>query len=670
METFVDLLVSHYAIGPASSTDLSDVQIQNSLPNNDKSSQYLLAKISKLSKQEKLSLAGKVNLAGFKKYTCQTCHKSFVQRKRDGRLRLIRHLQKSHNVKSDIRSPQMPTAVKNETNPLNTEEARLQIAGDFRKDLVSFEDQLMLPFTPSSLRPLDQLFEGHEVSLNMANMAEKTSTQELVDKTCRLVAQSNVAALFFSNVMFKELAPFNSGVHIDLPHLPTVLLEKRLAATERILALFSRSESVALTVDYFDYGKLPVQTVMAYTMDDTLKITKLLISFKAVHDKESKIEVLRKAVAHWKIEAKVLCVTSYTADHIDWDFATCKANLAQSSHPKLDELIPLRIPSFGKLAEKVIEILFQEELCTGEIIPIGNADGNSNALRRLVVKLKQGILFIKADVDRERAWRKSLQEKYGWLATDTDILLWNGAVWTEFCDFLVRASNFVEPMNAFLASEKNPELMLTGDEKEGLGLVLNLTLPLCTWVNEFSTDTIQMHSYLIHLKKIRLLLAYMCMCDLFDAQVPEASKYFEDFVAHVESDKQLFKFLLLAYLLSGGCSLYDDKIFEELKQDLVEILTSDEVYRAPHPAREVDAFFAYISSPRRVEPLPEEFWRVHQEKYPHLFKVAMRVLTVRPTTLSLTTKCGKYVLNHLRTPRHVTRSESLLTLAVEDECNT
>lgn len=661
MASNVDLLVSHYSIEPAASSDLSDVQIQNSLPENDQL--LLLAKISKLSKREKLQLAEKVNLAGFKKYTCVVCAKPFVQRKRDGRSRLIKHLQKSHNVSRDLVST---VKVENLGGPLqNTlnsvkwaETSETTKTPDFSSYLFSNYSKfpLLLPLTPSSLRPLDQLFEGHEVSLNNSeNFINGIPTEEFIDKTSSLIAQLNVALLFFNHAMFKELAPLNLTLGQEMPHMPSVMLDKYLAVSEKMQFEFGNVENLALTVDSFDYGKLPVQCVMAYTLDAGMATKKYLVSFKAVSDDVSKKEALGEALSHWKLTNKVLSVTSGE-----------DKGLTNEIPGNLRNLIPRHIPSFNGLAKDLIENLFEEDLSTSEILPIANPDPE-NGLRNLVLKLKKAINYIKADVNRERRWRSSVQENYGWLATDTDILLWNGAQWTEFCDLLARALKFIVPLNEFFKVE-NPKLVITETEKDELGLVLNLILPLCTWVHDFTSDSVQMHSYLIHLKKIRLLLAYMSMCDLFDSQVPGASKLFEEFMENVENDKQLFKFLLCAYLLGGCCILYEDGVFEELRKDLLEIISEENPDMGRLEAEEeVTRYFQLISSKGEIEALPEDFWLLQKGNFPNIFKIATQVLTVRPATLSFATKCGQFVLNHLRSPRHVTRSEMLLILAIAEQ---
>lgn len=655
----MDLLVKHFRIEPATPNDLSNVQLQNSLKFlrvAGETTTLASIPLSDLPRAEKLRLAENVDLSEFKRYTCLICTKVFVQRKRDGRLRLVRHLEITHGI--------LVSTKKTQLTDRQFEEDQMQTIESFSGSA----DLSLVPLDPESHFSLDRLFESQNVSFSFP--ARQFSQEDALDPafldyTCKLISRSNIAALFFSNIVFKEeLGMAQSGSFPKAPHLPSVLVEKCLAASNRIKEHIAGKQHVALTVDYFEYGKNQVQAIMVFTLDDSHVICKRLISFKAVTDDQSKTVAFQQALTQWNLELKVLSVTKHSTDS---PTLTNRIGNGKATPTFLEQLFPLEVPSFNYVAEKIMEALFHEDLRTSDVSPIGTSEHEPNLLRTLVLKLKSAINFIKENPYTEKEWINYLQDTYGWLASDTNILLWNGAHWTDFCDVLSRASRFINPMNAFLQSHDKADMVFGDNEIEALGLILNLTLPLCNWVRTFASDTIQLHNYLIHLKKVRLLLAYMSICDLFVTQVPEASRFFEFFVNKIEGDRRLFKFLLLAYLLSGCFSPYEDDIFIEMKQDLEQILSSENDFISPDPLGEVAAFFACISSPRKVEALPEEFWRLRGAKFPNIAKIATAFLIVRPATLSLTTKAGGYVLNHLRSPRHISRSESLLILAMEDD---
>lgn len=629
MTSVVDILNKYFIIEAALPTDLSDVQLQNTL---NQSKDQPSIRVSQLSPAEKLRVAENVDISIFKRYTCLVCLKSFVQKKRDGRMRLLRHLRDNHGISES-------TTVSKTTKKSPVESSDLN-------------EGPVLPLT----RTFDEIFQD-DITTPILPMHTDQETHKYVEHICKLVYRFNVAALFFGNELFKD--EIGELLGVLLPHLPSLLLEKSVEATDRIEALIAGLEHVALAVDYFDYGQTTVQSIMAYFLDNEHHFTKRLLSFKAVDDDENKIEVFNQAKVHWRLDRKVLSVTTP-------DLETSRMLGLTQKETALERLFPPNVPSFNELAKNLIETLFQEELSTCEIT-LKEDEQDRNALRAIVLKLKNAINYVKENATRETSWRNSLKVDCGWSEKDTDILLWNGAQWTEFCDILAKVPQFVKPLNDFLLSQHRPDLAFRNTDIETMGLVLNLTRPLCSWVHEFAGDTIQIHNYLVHLKKLRLLLAYMSMCDLFESRIPHASRVFENFVERVESDRPLFKYLQAAYILSGCFTPYDDVIFDELKQDLVEILSENGNYFSPDPQGEVSSFFTYTSSSRKPEPLPEKFWKVHKNQFPNLFRLATVVLAVRPVTLSLVANTGTYVLNHLRSPRHLSRSEMLLVLAMEDD---
>lgn len=631
MTSIVDIINKYYIIEPAASTDLSDVQLKNTL-NHSKDGHVLPSiRVSKLSPEDKIRMAERLDLSIFKRYTCLVCVKSFVQKKRDGRSRLVRHLKDNHGIS-------VPTTVAKATEEISTGSPE-------------FKNDSLPPLTGT----FDEIFRDEIMTPLLPTQTEQNSNK-FVEHICKLVCRFNVAALFFGNELFKDGMGDILGAR--LPHLPSLIIEKGADASDRIEALIAGQKHVALAVNYLDYGQIPVQSIVAYFLGDDHHVTKRLLSFKAVGDDEDKIDVLKRAIAHWKLDLKVLSITTP-----DLEMRNVPGLVQKKT--TLEKLFPLRIPCFNELAKSLIDTLFQEELSTCEMT--WDDTQYKNMLRIIVLKLKNAVNYVKENATRETGWRNSLKVDCGWSARDTDILLWNGAQWTEFCDILARVPQFINPLNEFLLSQHRPDLAFSNRDIEAMGLVLNLIRPLCSWVLEFASDTIQIHNYHIHLKKLRLLLAYMSMCDLFESRVPEASRVFEMFVERVESDKPLFKFLLAAYILSGCFTPYDDTIFDELKEEFVEILSEDPDFLSADPQGEVSSFIAYTSSSRKPEPLPEKFWEVHKEQFPCLFKLATVVLTVRPVTLSLAANTGKYVLNHLRSPRHLSRSEMLLVLAMEDD---
>lgn len=643
MTSVVDILNKYYIIEPALSTDLSDVQLQNTLGQSKNQPSLSSIRVSNLSPAEKLRVAEKVDISIFKRYTCLVCVKSFVQKKRDGRMRLLRHLRDRHGISEST------TVLKTAKEiPVESSESKNTLV----PPLTDIKKSPALPFT----RTFDEIFHD-DIAAPILPMQTDQETHKFVEHICKLIYRFNVAALFFGNELFKD--GIGELLGALLPHLPSLLLEKSVEANDRIEALIAGYKHIALAVDYFDYGQTPVQSIMAYFLDDELHFTKRLLSFKAVGDDVNKAEVFNQAVALWRLDGKILSVTT---PHLE---TSTMLGLTREA-TALERLFPPQVPSFNEMAKDLIETLFREELSTCETT-WEEDEQDRNALRPIVLKLKNAVNYVKENSTRETGWRSSLTVDCGWSAKDTDILLWNGAQWTEFCDILARVPYFVKPLSEFLLSQYRPDLAFTDTDVEAMGLVLNLTRPLCLWVHEFASDTIQIHNYLVHLKKVRLLLAYMSMCDLFESRVPEASRVFEDFVERVESERPLFKFLQAAYILSGCFTPYDDAIFDELRQDFVEILSENGDYLSADPQGEVSSFFTYTSSSRKPEPLPEEFWKVHRNEFPNLFKLATVVLAVRPVTLSLGANTGKYVLNHLRSPRHLSRSEMLLILAMEDD---
>lgn len=650
MNSIVDILNKYFIIEPAICTDLSDVQLQNSLKGMKGRSAPCMIRVSRLSREEKLRMVENVDISIFKRYTCLVCLKSFVQKKRDGRLRLVRHLREAHEVSSDAcqstSSSALPASSFTDKGPT--------------KDLYSISPNSKSDSDLPLSRTFDDIFRNDTLNPPiLLKFAEQDETHKFTEHICKLIWRFNVPALFFGNELFKE--GLGELLVTGLPHLPNLILERMVESTNRIEALIASQKYVALSLDYFDYGQVPVQLIMVHFLDSNLAVTKRLISFKAVSDDQSKVKVFKDAITHWKLELKILSVTS--------------TNLGQSELPRmlpkrtvLERLFSLEIPSFNELAKALVEVLFQQDLSSCEIRK-GDIvrQEDTNSLRALVSRLKLAVNYVKENATRESYWRNSLELECGWSAKDTDILLWNGAQWTEFCEILARVPQFINPLNDFLLSQHRKDLALKDSEIEALALLLNLTRPLCSWCHDFASDTVQIHNYFIHIKKVRLLLAYMSMCELFDSRVPEASRTFEDFVERLESDKPLYKFLQAAYLLGGCFSPYDDEALTELKRDFVDILSEDAEYLSANPQAEVDSFFAHISSSRKPATLPEEFWRTEKENFPSLFKVARVVLTVRPVTLSLTANTGKYVLNHLRSPRHLSRSEGLLITAMEDD---